>query len=138
MFYRVYFDTAPLIYFLDRNDIFYERMRDFIFACIQNENQFYTSVLTDMEYSIFPRKNNDFDKINNYKNFMKRLNFKKIDVNSEIVKIATDLMIKYNFLKQVDAIQISSCIFYKCDIFITNDKQLLQISEINSLYIETL
>lgn len=56
MSYRIYFDTAPLIYFLDKAPLYYTKMRDFLFENINNESQFYTSVLTDMEYLVYPYK----------------------------------------------------------------------------------
>ena len=34
MSYRVYFDTTPLIYFLDRSPFYYTKMRDFLFENI--------------------------------------------------------------------------------------------------------
>jgi len=43
------------------------------------------------------------------------------------------LRAQYEFLKELDALQISACHFYKCDYFVTNDKALLQIKEIKNL-----
>ena len=129
---RIFFDTAPLIYFLDKSPLYYEKMRDFIYKQANTDSQFYISVVTDMEYSVIPYRENNKLKIDNYRAFLSFLNFKKIDTNSEIADLAGKLRAKYAFLKALDALQIASCLFLDCDIFITNDKSLLQIAELKS------
>ena len=138
MSYRIYFDTAPLIYFLDKSPFYYTKMRDFLFENINNESQFYTSVLTDMEYLVYPYKTADISKINNYKAFTNDLNFKRIDINLEICDYAAHLRAKYDFLRQMDALHLSCCKSLDCDYFLTNDKQLLKIKEIKSILVDSL
>lgn len=138
MSYRIYFDTAPLIYFLDKAPLYYTKMRDFLFENINNESQFYTSVLTDMEYLVYPYKASNISKINNYKNFINDLDFKRIDINLEICDYAAQLRAKYDFLRQMDALHLSCCKSLACDYFLTNDKQLLKIKEIKSILIDSL
>lgn len=133
---RIYFDTAPIIYFLDKSPLYYTKMRDFIFRNINDESQFYTSVLIDMEYLVFPYKNADFQKVNQYKAFIKDLNFKQIDISSEICDFAAKLRAEYDFLKQMDALHLSCCIYFDCDFFVTNDRQLLKVTEIKPLFVD--
>lgn len=109
-------------------------MKDFIFRNYKN-SQFYTSVLTDMEYLTFPYKVGDVKKIDNYHDFMGNLAFKKVDVTSEICLAAARLRGKYDFLRQMDALHIASSTFYNCDFFLTNDKQLKQVQEITTVYL---
>lgn len=117
---------------------YYTKMRDFLFENINNESQFYTSVLTDMEYLVYPYKVSDILKINNYKAFINDLDFKRIDINIEICDYAAHLRAKYDFLRQMDALHLSCCKFLVCDYFLTNDKQLLKIKEIKSILIDSL
>lgn len=138
MNYKIYFDTAPLIYFLDKSPLCYEKIRDFLYNNINDSNQFYISVLTDMEYLVYPYKNADYQKINQYRAFISDLDFKKIDISSEICDFAARLRAEYDFLKQMDALHLSCCKFFNCDLFFTNDKQLLKVKEINSLLVENL
>ncbi|MCR5124172.1 MAG: PIN domain-containing protein [Treponema sp.] len=138
MFFRIFFDTAPLIYFLENSPVYYKRLRDFIFSSANQDSQFYTSAITDMEYLTFPYRNNEFDKVRKYFSAMRFLDFKKIDINSEIAEIAAKLRGKYDFLKAQDALQLASSIFYKCDAFLTNDKQLLQVAEVHSVLVDSL
>lgn len=138
MFFRIFFDTAPIIYFLDNPPLYYKRMDDFIFSDVNDESQFYTSTITDLEYLTRPYKNGDKEKIENYQSFMKFADFKKIDISSEIAQIAAKLRGKYDFLKAQDSLQLASCIFYKCDAFLTNDRQFLQVNEVHSVLVDSL
>ena len=131
---RIYFDTAPLIYFLD-NTMYCEKVRDFIFENYKKDAQFYTSVITDMEYSVKPYQDSNFIKVQKYNAFLSALDFKKIDINKEIADLAAKLRGKYPFLKSMDSLQIASCIFYDCDVFFSNDTQLRQVTEIKCIFV---
>ncbi len=129
---RIFFDTAPIIYFLDKSPLYFDRMKNFLFKTANDYSQFYTSVITDMEYLAEPYKSQEQKKIDNYFAFQNYLEIKKIDINSEIASYAAELRGKYTFLKGLDALQIAACRFYECDYFVTNDKALLQVSEIKN------
>ena len=107
-------------------------MKNFIFKSANDNSQFYTSVITDMEYIVNPYRENNQKRIDNYYAFKEYLDIKKIDINTEIANYAGMLRAKYDFLKGLDALQIAASHFYACDYFVTNDKALLQINEIKT------
>ncbi len=129
---RIFFDTAPLIYFLDKSPLYFDKVKNFLFKSANNNSQFYTSVITDMEYIVNPYKTNNQQKIDNYYAFQNYLDIKKIDINTEIASFAGLLRSKYDFLKALDALQIAASHFCDCDYFVTNDKALLQVKEIKN------
>ena len=129
---RIFFDTAPIIYFLDKSPLYFDKMKQFLFKTANENSQFYTSVITDMEYVVEPYKGNNQKKIDNYYSFQSFLDIKKIDINTEIASYAGMLRGKYEFLKGLDSLQIAAAHFYDCDYFVTNDKQLLQVNEIKN------
>ena len=53
-----------------------------------------------------------------------------VPLTKEIANFAAQLRAKYFGLKSMDALQLASAIQNKCDIFLTNDKQLKQVTEI--------
>ena len=57
---KVYFDTTPLIYFLDDEKPFSDKVADFILKHQNEEDSFLTSTITDAEYLVFPYRNSDF------------------------------------------------------------------------------
>lgn len=101
---RIFFDTAPIIYFLDKSPLYFDKMKQFIFKTANENSQFYTSVITDMEYVAGPYKDNNQQKIDNYYAFQNFLDIKKIDINTEIASYAGMPRGKYSFLKGLDSL----------------------------------
>ena len=63
-------------------------------------------------------------------------NIRLIEISEDIADRAGKLRGKYPNLKTIDAIQISSAIEINADIFLTNDKKLKKIKEINLLVLK--
>ena len=51
---KIYFDTTPLIYFLDDEKPFSDKVVNFILNHQGEDNHFLTSSITDTEYLVFP------------------------------------------------------------------------------------
>ena len=127
---RVYLDTAPIIYFLEKNPQWYEKIEVFLYKGIQEEFQFVTSVITNIEYLVVPTRNVNVLAINNYWDFLRSLDVQVLQINREIAEIAVKLRAKYAGIKTADAIQLAASLHVNCDIFLSNDKQLLQVKEV--------
>lgn len=54
----------------------------------------------------------------------------------EIAKKASRIRAEYKDFKIMDALQLASACIQKCDLFLTNDKQLKQFEEINCVTVE--
>ena len=133
---KIYFDTTPIIYFLDDEKPFSDKVAAFI-CDHQNENDFYlTSSITDTEYLVFPYKTGNAEKINAYDVFLSDFNFQIIEPNRAITKNAARLRSKYQGLKSMDAIHLATSLYYGCDVFLTNDCQLKQVAEANVLLVD--
>ncbi len=127
---RVYLDTAPIIYFLEKNPQWYEKIEVFLYKGIQEEFQFVTSVITNIEYLVVPTRDLNLLAINNYWNFLRSLDIKVLPIDKEIAEVAVKLRAKYAGIKTADAIQLAASLHVNCDIFLSNDKQLLQVKEV--------
>ncbi|MBE6353972.1 PIN domain-containing protein [Treponema sp.] len=135
---KTYFNTTPLIYFLDDEKPFSDKVASFIFDH-QNEDNFYlTSTITDTEYLIFPYRMEDSDKIQAYEKFLSDFGFQIIEPNRAITKYAAKLHSKYPGLKGMDSIHLATSIYFNCDTFLTNDTQLRQITEANVVLVDDL
>lgn len=135
---RIYFDTTPLIYFLDDEKPFSDKVSSFIFNH-QDENDFYlTSTITDTEYLVFPYRMNDLAKISAYENFLSDFEFAVAEPNRAITKLAAKLRAKYAGIKGMDALHLATGLYFQCDIFLTNDSQLKQVSEVNVVLVDVL
>lgn len=61
-----------------------------------------------------------------------------IEVNQEIAKKAAQIRAEYKGFKAMDALQLATACLSKCDLFLTNDKQLCQFKEIKCITVEEL
>lgn len=126
---RVYFDTAPIIYFLENRPQWYDKIESFLYEGIQREFQFVTSVITNIEYLVAPTRELNLLAINNYWDFLHSLDVQVLQIDREIAEIAVKLRARYAGLKTADGIQLATCLHSGCDVFLTNDRQLLQVKE---------
>ena len=134
---RIYFDTTPLIYFLDDEKPFSDKVA--LFICEhQNDDSYLTSTITDAEYLVFPYKTKNFAKIQGYETFLSDFGFRLIEPNRHITFQAAKLRAKYPALKGMDSIHLATSICCNCDIFLTNDAQLRQVLEANVVLVDDL
>lgn len=126
---KIFVDTNPIIYFLNKDTNFYDDVLQFFTQNLDAE--FYTSTITDAEVFVKFYEANDTHSKENYLNFLKDFNFLKCFINENIAQNSAHIRAKYNTIKLADALQIASAIECDCDVFYTNDKQLKQIAEIN-------
>ena len=127
---KIYFDTTPIIYFLDDEKPFSDKMLSFI-CSHQNENDFYlTSTTTDAEYLVFPYSSGKMEFADNFKKFIEYMNIDVVDINSEIAEQGAKIRGQYKSFKAMDALQLATAIVCGCDMFFTNDKQLRQEKEL--------
>lgn len=135
---RIYFDTTPLIYFLDDEKPFSDKVATFIFNHQDDTDIYLTSTITDTEYLVFPYRMEDTRKVWLYNKFLSDFNFQISEPNRTITQQAAKLRAKYPGLKGMDAIHLATSMFFGCDIFITNDVQLRQVTEVNVVLVDSL
>ena len=50
---KVFIDTNPLIYLVAQQEPFYSKVVKFMTDCIADDDEFYTSTITDAEFLIY-------------------------------------------------------------------------------------
>lgn len=134
---KIFFDSAPLIYLVEFNEVFYEKISLFIAESIANRKQMATSVVSFAEFGVKPRKLGKKDVIDRFEKTIANL-FDIQDVDLNVASIAADLRAKYSSLRGMDALQVASTIRANADIFVTNDKRLKTIKEIKVILVKEL
>lgn len=61
-----------------------------------------------------------------------------VEINQEIAQKAAKIRAEYKGFKAMDALQLAAACLSKCDLFLTNDKQLKQFKDIECLTIDEL
>lgn len=70
--------------------------------------------------------------------FLTDFNFRIVEPNRAITKQAAKIRSKYSGIKGMDAIHLATSLYFGCDMFLTNDTQLKQISEVNIVLVDDL
>ena len=111
---RLFLDTAPVIYFVERNPEFVDRV-DPIFDRLE--------FLTDLEQV--------------YLNVVTRGDVLFVEDTLAIAHEAARVRFKYN-LQLPDALQIAAAIASNCEAFLTNDVQIKRVTELKVLVVSEL
>ena len=135
---RVFLDTAPLIYYLQRDERFFTKTKELFAFLHRTKTVFVSSDITIAEYCVYPYRSRNLDLIRALESFIRVSQMEIVHTSERVAQIAAKLRAKYVAFKTMDALQIALAMEYSCDVFLTNDKQLKQVSEITVLLVDEL
>jgi len=72
--------------------------------------------------------------IKDFKDLLNVIKFSVENITYPVAEIAYKLRAKYIFLKTPDALQLATAIHHNCNKFLTNDKKLKNVSEIEIVF----
>ena len=133
------FDSDCIIYFVDPNPEFDQRMTA-IFQEVASGNVIgLTSVLTLTEGLVLPFRNGDTQLVQRYRDLLLNSeDFQVFPIDTAIAEIAADLRARYN-LRTPDAIQAATALSAGCDAFLTNNgRDFRRVTEMNVLVLNEL
>jgi predicted nucleic acid-binding protein len=133
---KIFLDTAVFIYFLEANPLYVDKVEKFLENSINNNYELITSTVTIMEFCTKPYELGNTGLISQFNDFLSILKITSISINEEIALEAAKLRGKYKSLKGMDSLQVASAIKGGCNKFISNDRKLKQITEINVELVE--
>lgn len=126
---KLYLDTAPFIYFLEKSSLYFDQIRDFFIECKNQSIPLVTSAVTVEEYCVFPLSQDDSQAVSNFETFLRGMNVEVVSADRNIALKAAEIRAKYKGFKALDAIHLATAMASGCSAFITNDKQLRQSQE---------
>ncbi|RUA31846.1 MAG: PIN domain nuclease [Bacteroidetes bacterium] len=134
---KVFFlDTAPLIYYIEGQSNYKEKLIELFNASHNGEIYFQTSALTILEVLVQPLRLKKLKLAKQYEEILTNsANLVVFDIDIEISIQAAKLRANYN-LKTPDSIQIATAIEKNADFFLTNDKNLTRVNEIEILTLD--
>jgi len=135
---KLMIDTAPFIYYIEKHEKYFSVIKP-IFQKIDNfEISAITSIISLIEVLVQSKEKSNEELEKQYLNILlENDNLEVISIDENIAKKAADIKVKYD-LKIPDAIQIATGIIHECDSFLTNDKQLKKVAELNILILSDL
>jgi predicted nucleic acid-binding protein len=129
-------DTAPFIYYIERNTGYIDMLRLFFQAVECGEITIVTSVMTLLETLVLPLRQGDTKLTEQYREILFDTdNLITIMLSREIAEEAAQLRALHH-LHAPDAIQIATAIKAPASCFLTNDRQLQKVSTIPVLVLD--
>jgi len=135
-FKKIFLDTAPIVYYLENNELYYPVMKRFWKSC--ESCDYVTSAVTVTEYLTYPYQQNEIKLINDFNAFIDGMEINIKSIDREIAEKAAKIRAEYKSFKTMDALQLATACLSGCDLVLTNDKQLKQFKEIKCLTVEEL
>ena len=132
----LFLDTAPVIYYVERNPYYYQTAKLFFNLIDKGRLQGVTSPVTLAECLVIPHRLEqkqlvqDFEDLIVYGN-----NTIFVPIDNEAGNIAANLRANYN-LTLPDALQIAVAIITGCQAFLTNDIKLKRVNELQVLVLD--
>lgn len=135
---KIMIDTAPFIYYIEEHDTYLPIIKPIFDKIDSFEIDAITSTITLIEVLVHPKKQNNQALERQYIEILtQNANLELVDITVEIAQIASDIRASYS-IKVPDAIQLASGIINNCDSFLTNDKNLKKVKEINVIVLDEL
>lgn len=133
---KVFFDSAPIIYFLDKNEKYYQTVSSWMKD--HAASIFASSPVTVMEYLTYPYCQNQPERIEAFDSFLSEFEIELSSIDEAIGKAAAQIRAEHSAFKAMDALQLATACETGCDVFLTNDKQLKQFDGIKIIVIDEL
>lgn len=134
---RVFLDTAPVIYYIEHRRPYGMSLLHFFLYVDMGYINAVTSPITLAECLVIPYRENRPELVAAFtQQIIKGPHTDFVPIDHVIASKAADLRARYKFLKLGDAIQVATCISHACKIFLTNDKELKKVQEIEVLTVD--
>jgi len=131
-------DTAPLIYFIEDNRKYREIIHSFFEDLDRGEFSVITSTLTLTEVMVHPLRSGNHRLATRYRDILlNQNNLLVVPITVEIAEIAAELRARYQ-IRTPDALQIAAALDKNVQFFLTNDKRLSSIKELEALVLDAL
>lgn len=135
---RLFLDTAPIIYFVERNPAYIDLVRPVFYGIDAGNITALTSPVTLAEALIVPfRSNNPQLQQTYFELIVNGPNTRFAGINADDSRHAAELRARYN-LALPDAFQLAVAISNGCDTFLTNDDMFRRVSELHILILNNL
>ncbi len=131
-------DTAPIIYFIERNPLYVDMMRSFFQAVQKNECAVVTSTITLLETLVVPLRHGNINLARQYRDILfKTKGHITISLFPSIAEEAARLRASHN-ISTPDSIQMATAIFGGASFFLTNDTRFPSLPNLKTLVLEDL
>ncbi|MBN4000462.1 type II toxin-antitoxin system VapC family toxin [Nostoc sp. LPT] len=130
---RLFLDTAPVIYFVERNPQFVDLV-DPIFERLSTDITVVASGITLSECLVGAIRLGLADLEQAFVDVLQQEQVVFVEINAAIAQEAARIRVRYN-LQLPDALQVAAAIIAGCEAFLTNDAALKRVTELRVLVV---
>lgn len=128
---RIGIDTPVFIYFIEQSIPRASAATVLLRAIEDGRFEGITSVVTMLEISVKPLRLGRPEVADTYEALLRDIpNLDVVNVDARVARISAELRAAYQ-LRTPDALQIAACLAYGADAFVTNDRRLRRVTEID-------
>lgn len=130
---RIFLDACIIIYWVESSEPFYSKVLTQLRSIAEQypEHVLTLSRLSFLECLVKPMREKDKKIIEIYRGFFESTELEIIEIDFEVIDIATQLRADYG-LRTPDAIQAASCLSLgEQHIFLSNDKRFTSVTKLN-------
>jgi predicted nucleic acid-binding protein len=136
-FNTVFIDTAPIIYYIEAHPQFGSLVKEVVDAFQSGSLIAFSSVITLTEVLPKPIELGEEALAKKFSEFLKHgKNFNLIEISVDIAEKAGRLRGRYPSIRALDAIQLAVALEIDADAFLTNDRKLKQIGEMDVIVLK--
>lgn len=128
---RPYIETAPLIYYIEANPTYIDRMDAIITGFDHAQTPVFSSAITLAEVLVHPMRSGNAKLAQTYRDILLHSeHFRLLPITGRVAEIAADLRARYS-VRTPDALHLAAALDSRCDAFLTNDVQLTRVTDID-------
>ena len=132
----LFLDTAPLIYFIEKNRRYHDIIKPVISQIDALETEGLSSTITLLEVLVHPLRDGNKKLANMYKAILLTSNGLVTHEISHAISERAALLRAKHGLKTPDAIQLATATQHKADYFLTNDPALKKVKGVKVLVLD--
>lgn len=133
---RIFLDTAPVIYFVERNPEYFARVEPFFQRLEAGDFVAVTSPITLSECLMHPIRDGAVELREAFEAAITfGCNTSFVVVDAAVSRRAAELRVQYGF-RLPDALQLATAMVAGCDAFLTNDLRLRQVTGLDVLVVK--
>ena len=133
---KVFLDTTPIIYFLDEDINYAEKVERIFSEILESSKMIVTSTITCTEYLTYPYRTGNTEKVKVFFEFLTDCEIMIRSIDVEIAMKAAQIRAEYKDFKTMDCLQLATACIQGCDLVLTNDKQLRQFREVKCVTVD--
>ena len=135
---RVFLDTASVIYYLQKDAMYFEQVKNYFYSLRLSGATFVSSDIMIAEYCVLPYRMKNDALLCALDGFIQAAQIEIVHTSGHIAKNAARIRAEYPGFKAMDSLQLATAMQSECDWFLTNDKQLQRFKEIKCLLVDDL